>query len=99
MQFTTTIIALSSLLSFSLAAPQAASSTATVSPTAPTSTEYYLKTQVIHGSHSSKNDLYVSNYHTGAGFNDATLGPLCDGAAKGFLNGTYQQFDLSTTFP
>lgn len=99
MQFTTAVVALSSLLSSSLAAPQAAPSTATVSPTAPTSTEYYLKTQVIHGSHSSKNNLYVSNYHTDAGFSDATLGRLGDGATKGFLNGTYQQLDLGTMFP
>lgn len=99
MQLTSAVIALSSLLSFSLAAPQAAPSTATVSSTAPTSTEYYLKTQVIHEKQSSKNDLYVSPYHTGAGFNDATLGPFGDGAAKGFLNGTYQQFDLGITFP
>lgn len=99
MQLTAIIVALSSLFSFSLAAPQVASTTTTVSSTVPTSTESYLRTQVSHGESPYKNNLDVSAYHTGAGLNDAVLGPFNDGSAKGFLNGTFQQFDLGTTFP
>lgn len=101
MQLTSTIVALSSLLCFSLAAPQAAPSTttATASSSIPTTGEYYLKSQVINRRSASKNGLYVSAYHTGAGLNDATLGPGSEGSAKGFLNETYQQFDLGTAFP
>ncbi|MCJ1304546.1 hypothetical protein MMC08_007359, partial [Hypocenomyce scalaris] len=95
MQLTSTVLTLSSLLSLSLAAPQAAPSTTAV----PTSSEYYLKSQVINEGSSSKDGLYISPYHTGAGFNDATLGPLDEGCAKGFLNGTYQQFDLASGDP
>ena len=99
MQLTSTVLALSSLLSLSIAAPQAAPSTTTVLASVPTSSDYYLKSQVIHGGSSSKDGLYISPYHTGAGFNDATLGPLDEGCAKGFLNGTYQQFDLASGYP
>ena len=34
----------------------------------------------------------------GAGLNDVTLGPKT-GASKGYLNGTYQEFDLGTAYP
>ena len=99
MHLTSAIILLAPLLSFSLAAPQAASSTTAVSSPVPTSSEYYLKSQVIHNRHSSKDDLYLEAYHTGAGFNDGTFASSTQGAAKAFLNETYQQFDLGTAFP
>ncbi|CAD6563581.1 MAG: hypothetical protein ASARMPRED_000070 [Alectoria sarmentosa] len=59
---------------------------------------YYLQTRVKDHGSSDKNGLYVSTYHTGAGFNDATLGSI-EIAAAGFLNETYQQFDLGDPFP
>ena len=42
--------------------------------------------------------IHNTNNMAGAGLNDVTLGPI-DVASKGFLNGTYQQFDYNTTFP
>lgn len=44
------------------------------------------------------NNLPVQSYHTGAGLNDVAL--VAAGGSVAFLNGTYQQFDLSgSTFP
>jgi len=84
-------------------------STILLLPTALTATiharqsqEYYLVTSVLdqsYGSSSSKDGLYVSSYHTGAGESDATLDSDVSVAAKGYLNGTYQIFDFNTTFP
>jgi hypothetical protein len=39
------------------------------------------------------NNLPVQSYHTGAGLNDVAL--VSEGGSAAFLNGTYQQFDLS----
>lgn len=64
--------------------------------------EYYLQTCVINGNNdhgTNKEGLYVASYHTGAGLGDAALTPDISEASKGFLNGTYQQFDQDTTFP
>lgn len=64
--------------------------------------EYYLQTSVISGTNdcgTNKDGLYVVGYHTGAGLDDATLTSDISVASKGFLNGTYQQFDYSTSFP
>ncbi|KAA6408537.1 MAG: hypothetical protein FRX48_07619 [Lasallia pustulata] len=99
MHLTSAIILLFPFLPFSLAVPQAASSTITVSSPVPTSSEYYLKSQVIHNRHSSKDYLYLEAYHTGAGFNDGMVASSTEGAAKGFLDETYQQFDFGTAFP
>jgi len=49
--------------------------------------------------HTRQHDVGLeSSFKAGAGFNDVTLGPI-DVASKGFLNGTYQQFDYGTDFP
>jgi hypothetical protein len=64
--------------------------------------EYYLQTCVTNGTNdygTDKEGLYVFSYHTGAGLGDATLTPNISVASKGFLNGTYQQFDQNTTIP
>ncbi|KAI9697997.1 MAG: hypothetical protein M1836_004350 [Candelina mexicana] len=61
-----------------------------------TTQEYFLKTEVIYGGPYRFDGLYLSAYHTGAGLNDATLGP--DHGIRGFLNGTRQRFDLGTEF-
>jgi hypothetical protein len=64
--------------------------------------EYYLQTCVINGINdygTNKEGLYVVSYHTGAGLGDAALTSNISVASKGFLNGTYQQFDQNTTFP
>ena len=64
--------------------------------------EYYLQTCVINGTNdygTDKEGLYVVSYHTGAGLGDAALTSNISVASKGFLNGTYQQFDQNTTFP
>jgi hypothetical protein len=64
--------------------------------------EYYLQTCVINGTNdygTNKEGLYVVSYHTGAGLGDAALTSNISVASKGFLNGTYQQFDQNTTFP
>ncbi len=77
--------------------------------------EYHLKTKVIsgdpkmddlYGIHSFQiltqnitNSHTVVGYHTGAGLGDATLTSNITYASKGFLNGTYQQFDYNTPFP
>lgn len=49
----------------------------------------------------NNNGIAVVQYHTGAGFNDATLTPDKSGAAKGWYNasGTYQMFDLGSGIP
>lgn len=47
---------------------------------------------------SPSNNPPVQSYHTGAGLNDVSL--ATKGGSAGFINGTYQQFDLSgSTFP
>lgn len=64
--------------------------------------EYYLQTSVINCTHdygTDKEGLYVFSYHTGAGLGDAALTSNISIASKGFLNGTYQQFDQNTTIP
>jgi hypothetical protein len=64
--------------------------------------EYYLQTCVINSTNdygTDKEGLYVVSYHTGAGLGDATLTSNITVASRGFLNGTYQQFDQNTTFP
>lgn len=65
----------------------------------PTGRTYYLKTI---SNRTAFADLYVEAYHTGAGFNDAVLvqkGSPNTLAATGFLNGTYQEFNLGDDFP
>ncbi|KFY45689.1 hypothetical protein V495_02847 [Pseudogymnoascus sp. VKM F-4514 (FW-929)] len=60
------------------------------------SSPYRLKTTVVKGD-ATKNNLYVQSYHTGAGLNDVALATE---ERHSFINGTYQQFDLSgSTFP
>lgn len=59
---------------------------------------YHLQTRVKGDGNADKDGLYVSGYHIGAGENDVTLESISD-AAVGYLNGTYQQFDLGTSFP
>lgn len=44
-------------------------------------------------------NLYPISYHTGAGFGDAVLVNNATYAAKGFLNGTSQEFDLGNGTP
>jgi hypothetical protein len=64
--------------------------------------EYYLQTSVTNGAGdcgTNKGGLYVLGYHTGAGLTDAVLFADISMASKGFLNGTYQQFDYNTSFP
>jgi len=66
----------------------------------PTGREFYLRTVVTNGS-AAFNNLYVAGYHTGAGLNDAVLAPKDNSyrLAKGFMNGTHQEFDLGSDFP
>jgi hypothetical protein len=47
----------------------------------------------------STNSQTVTGYHTGAGTGDVALTSNATYALKGFLNGTYQQFDYNTSFP
>jgi hypothetical protein len=64
--------------------------------------EYYLQTCVINGTNddgTDKEGLYVVSYHTRAGLGDAALTSNISVASKGFLNGTYQQFDQNTASP
>ncbi len=70
---------------------------ATNTSTLNTTQEYFLKTEVIYGGPYRFNGLYLSAYHTGAGTNDATLTP--DHGIHGFLNDTFQDFDLGNSFP
>ncbi|KFY26771.1 hypothetical protein V493_03891 [Pseudogymnoascus sp. VKM F-4281 (FW-2241)] len=71
---------------------------AAAAPSAGTPSKIYrLKTTVVSGD-ATKNDLYVQSYHTGAGLNDVSL--VSEGGSAAFINGTYQQFDISGgTFP
>lgn len=41
----------------------------------------------------------VSAYHVGGGWNDAALAKDIKSASVGFLNGTFQEFDLGNVFP
>ena len=70
------------------------------------SKEFYLKTHSIYtppgcvDSHTeSKDGLYLTSYHTGAGLSDITFTSDKTIAAKAFLNGTVLQFDYNSTFP
>lgn len=70
------------------------------------SKEFYLKTHSIYtppgcvDSHiESKDGLYLTSYHTGAGLSDITFTSDKTIAAKAFLNGTVLQFDYNSTFP
>jgi len=87
------------VLPFTLLATLAASAPTPEPSVTPTGKEYYLKTAVIDGGDSSKDGLYLHTYHTGAGLNDVVLSSSSDGSPKGFLNGTYQEFDLGGDFP
>lgn len=90
----------------------AAAAPATGDPSKP----YRLKTTVVSGDatknnlygmsptppssekSSPPNNLPVQSYHTGAGLNDVAL--VTEGGSAAYINGTYQQFDLSgSTFP
>ncbi|OBT78094.1 hypothetical protein VF21_02749 [Pseudogymnoascus sp. 05NY08] len=83
----TRVATLLAVLGVAAAAPN------TSNPTKP----YRLQTKVVIGD-DSKNNLYVQSYHTGAGLNDVAL--VSEGGSAGYLNGTYQQFDLNgATFP
>jgi hypothetical protein len=94
----------SSLISFAslLTLNHLSSTNASPAPQAsviPTGRTYYLKTKSDYPAFSN---LYVEAYHTGAGFNDAVLvekGSPNTLAATGFLNGTYQEFNLGDDFP
>ncbi|KKY13453.1 hypothetical protein UCRPC4_g06973 [Phaeomoniella chlamydospora] len=69
-------------------------SSAIASPLTKRESTFYLQTSLRNGStDTTKENLYLEAYHTGAGFNDATLNSF-DTAAKAFLNGTNLQFDL-----
>jgi hypothetical protein len=79
-------------------------STILASPTqrrrAASNTEFYLQTCVINATDdygTDKDGLYVSGYHTGAGLSDVALTPDPSIASKGFLNGTYLQFDYNSS--
>lgn len=62
-----------------------------------TTNPFFLKTS---GSSNNKhNGLYVTAYHTGAGFNDAVLESENTNAGQAILNGTNVQFDLGTSYP
>lgn len=80
--------------------------------------QYFLKSVTIGGPSTNKSNLYIEAYHTGAGFNDASvlLSSPPDGskltssrvlvtktgtnyAAPAFLNETYQEFNLGSSFP
>ncbi|MCJ1280514.1 hypothetical protein MMC21_008343 [Puttea exsequens] len=84
MQLTSALAALSLALPLPLAAP----TNITSSPT----DRYYLKTQVFNANSPDKDSLYVGSWHTGAGTADAVLSNEAD--TPGFLNATYQQFEL-----
>ena len=90
-------LVISILTSFSLS-PAIAQQTLKLEP----AREFYLKTKVTnpeYGSAGSKDALYVSSYHTGAGLSDATLSREITVAAKAYLNGTTLGFDFGTDFP
>ena len=59
--------------------------------------EYHLQSKCVScandkGTH--KGGLYIESYHTGAGLSDAVFTKNVSMAARGYLNGTMQQFDL-----
>lgn len=60
-----------------------------------TQKEFHLKTV---SSSSSKNNLYVEAYHTGAGMADAVLTTSTSAAGKFYLNETYLQMDIGQEF-
>lgn len=62
-----------------------------------TTAPFFLKTS--GGANEQHNNLYLTAYHTGAGFNDAVLESSNQNAAKAILNGTNVQFELGTSFP
>lgn len=79
-------------------------STILASPTqrrrAASNKEFYLQTSVINATDdygTYKDGLYVSGYHTGAGLSDAALISDPSIASKGFINGTYLQFDYNSS--
>lgn len=77
--------------------------TSALSPRAPAPitppSRYYLKTKVLKNGDKKKDNLYLSTQHRSGGLNAAILTSDLDKAAKGFLNGTYQQFELNGGFP
>lgn len=89
-------LTLATLLSLGVASPIASLDTRAVPA------NYTLRTKVVNGTGdlgSKKGGLYVTAWHTGAGFNDAVLLNDSSTAAKGYLNDTYQQFNLGSEFP
>lgn len=93
------------LLSLTTALPSPVAVPSPQTSIVPTGRTYYLKTVSSSPSFSS---LYLSTYHTGAGFNDAVLIPATSTtgynisnypAATGFLNETQQEFNLGNDFP
>ncbi|MCJ1289349.1 hypothetical protein MMC34_000881 [Xylographa carneopallida] len=93
------------LLTLTAALPSPVALPAPQSSFVPTSTQYYLKTTSKTPAFS---DLYLSAYHTGAGFNDAVLIPTTSTTGYntstfpgivGFLNVTSQEFSLGGDFP
>ncbi|MCJ1260598.1 hypothetical protein MMC22_000460 [Lobaria immixta] len=71
---------------------------ATPAPSSTAPTPLLFKTCVHPGEDVSKEGLYLTAYHIGAGENDAVLAGK-GSAIKGFLNDTTLQFDLGTEFP
>ncbi|MCJ1480339.1 hypothetical protein MMC06_000494 [Schaereria dolodes] len=66
----------------------------------PVGFEYYLRSQLARtGGPARFANLYVQAYHTGAGLNDVVLLERDEYSAKGFLNDSYQEFDLGNNFP
>lgn len=57
--------------------------------------EFHLKTV---STSSSKNNLYVEAYHTGAGMADAVLTTSTSAAGKFYLNDTHLQMDIGQDF-
>ena len=55
--------------------------------------QFFLQTSLANGSTDATKDcLYLTSYHTGAGIADATLSSNKSIAIDSFLNGTYLQF-------
>lgn len=93
-------LATSALLTTGL--PQTTTTTTTNNaPHQSLSHRFHLKTSdaLDHDHHHRFNNLYVSAYHTGAGFDDAVLEPDVSVAATAILNNTNVQFDFGTSFP
>ncbi|MCJ1465343.1 hypothetical protein MMC07_003961 [Pseudocyphellaria aurata] len=73
---------------------------ATTTPTTAASNLVRFKTRVHPGQDASKNGLYLSGYHIGAGESDAVFyGTEPATGDKGFINNGTLQFDLGTDFP